>query len=89
MISIPDLTDCSNQRYMSVAAGAVASFVPGVDTLLPLPRYVHWAAAGAATDLYCRGEIVPSELDKQLVMCAAGGALGGYVIQYLRVLGYI
>lgn len=82
---IPDLTDCANQRYMAGAAGAAAALVPGVDSILPLPRYVHWAAAGAATDAYCRGEVIP-QVDQQLVMCAVGGALGGFVATYLRTM---
>ena len=85
--SIPDLTDCANQRYMAVAAGAAAALVPGVDTALPLPRYVHWAVAGAATDAYCRGEVIPT-LDQQLLMCAAGGAMGGFLVSYLRASGF-
>ena len=83
---IPNLLDCKNQRYMSVAAGAAAALIPGIDTLLPLPRYVHWAAAGAATDAYCRGEALPT-LDQQILMCAAGGAAGGYLVAYMRAAG--
>jgi hypothetical protein len=83
MFNIPDLTDCANQRYMAPVAGAAASLIPGLDTALPLPRYVHWAVAGAATDAYCRGDLTPT-IDQQLLMCALGGVLGGYVISYLR-----
>ena len=69
-MGIPDLTDCSNQRYMAGAAGA-ATALTGLDltfTGLGAPPIVHWALAGAATDVYCRGTI--GELDSQLVMCA-------------------
>jgi hypothetical protein len=44
---------CEND-LKAVAAGAIAA-ATGVDTLLPLPRVVHWAVAGAATDKICRG----------------------------------
>lgn len=69
------------KRYMSVVAGAAASIIPGVDEILPLPRYVHWAVAGAATDAYSQGEYLP-QIDQQLLMCAAGGAIGGFALQY-------
>ena len=73
---IPDLTNCENQRYMAGAAGALAAVIPGVDTALPLPRPVHWAAAGAATDVYCKGTL---SFDMQYFFCAVGGLVGGYM----------
>lgn len=72
--------------YLALAAGAAAS-LSGVDTILPLPRIVHWAAAGAATDMYCRGEVYPT-FDNQYFMCLAGGAAGGLAVSYLRASGY-
>lgn len=87
VFNIPDLTDCANQRYMAPVAGMIAA-ATGLDGVLPLPRYVHWAVAGAATDAYCRADLTP-ELDKQLFLCAAGGAIGGYVYSYLRISGVI
>lgn len=79
-MTIPDLTDCENQRYMAGAAGALAAMIPNVDTALPLPRPVHWAAAGAATDVYCKKQFT---IDTQLAFCAFGGLLGGYLGKYL------
>ena len=75
-MTIPGVLDCSQQRYLAGAAGFLAAVVPGVDTLLELPPVVHWAAAGAATDVICKGTV---EIDGQLAMCAAGGALAGYL----------
>jgi len=83
---IPDLTDCANQRYMAGAAGALTA-VTGLDQVfVPFgaPPIVHWSLAGAATDAYCRGTIMP-KIDQQLLMCAAGGALGGYIVTFLMM----
>ncbi len=82
-MTIPDLTDCANQRYMAPVAGAITA-VAGLDRLFPAPPVVHWALAGAATDAYCQGG-VPA-VDKQLIMCAAGGALGGYLAMYFLMM---
>ena len=63
--------------YKAVAAGAVAA-VTGLDQLLPAPPIVHWALAGAATDVYSKGG-----LDEQLILCALGGMIGGYTVLYI------
>ena len=78
---LPDLTNCENQRYMAGAAGVLAAIIPNVDTALPLPRPVHWAVAGAATDVYCKGGSFT--LDQQVAFCALGGVIGGYGRKYL------
>jgi hypothetical protein len=61
---------------MAGAAGALAAVVPRVDTALPLPRPVHWAAAGAATDVFYKGSLT---IDQQILFCAVGGLVGGYL----------
>ena len=74
--SIPDLTNCDNQRYMAPAAGALTALT-GLDQVFPAPRVVHWALAGAATDVYCQGGI--RSIDRQLLLCAGGGAVSGFI----------
>jgi len=72
-MTIPDLTDCKNQRYMAGAAGAITG-VTRLEKAIPMfPPEVHWALAGAATDVYCKGQL---EFDKQLAFCALGGVIG-------------
>ena len=73
---------CDNQ-YKAVLAGAATS-ITGVDRLFVgfgAPPAVHWALAGTATDVYCRGW---SGTDgKQVAMCALGGYVGGVVVSSL------
>ena len=68
---------CENRSALAVGYGAL-SRVTGLDGLLRgfgAPAGVHWALAGGAADLQCRGMIA----DKHLAMCMAGGYVGGMI----------
>ena len=66
-----------DSNWKAAIAGAAAA-VTGLDALLPLPRAVHWAAAGVGIDAYCKGGM--PAIDAQLAMCAVGGYVGGLAI---------
>ena len=78
---IKEQLQCNNE-YKSVLAGA-ATAVTGLDrafVAFGAPPAVHWALAGFATDVYCKGEIDYT----RLVLCGAGGFVGGMAIGVLR-----
>jgi len=78
---MPEVCTKKNKRAATFAAGAVIALT-GYDTVFPLPRGVHYALAGVATDAYCQSPGYP-QLDTELMMCAAGGVLGGIFIRYM------
>ena len=69
----------TKKPFVSVAAGALTA-ATGLDQVFPLPPIVHWSLAGASTDIFFRGM---DALDSELIMCAIGGAVGGFVLVYM------
>ena len=65
---------CQQKRIVSAMAGAVISMY-GYDTLLPLPKLVHYGLAGAAVDLTCRGP--DAARGGQEMMYSAGYGIAG------------
>ena len=59
---------------MAMAAGAMVEF-SGMDSVLPLPREAHYALAGMAVDIGCRGMDPFIETGLSAVMGVAGAML--------------
>ena len=65
-------------KINAIAFGAgVVRRMTNTDTLLPLPPIVHYAAAGAAADYYCKGSVQP---DSVTAMAAATALAGGFLV---------
>ena len=71
---------CEYGMYGHMAAGALVAML-GVDSMLPMPLWAGSAAAGYASDSYCRG----MRTDQTAMMAALGGTLGG--MAFRRVIG--
>jgi hypothetical protein len=73
---------CQQKRLTSILAGGfIAAY--GYDTMLPLPRAAHYAAAGLLVDVTCRGPDILSG-SQEVVMSAAYG-VGGAVAASLML----
>ena len=70
---------CQQKRLTSILAGGfIAAY--GYDTMLPLPRAAHYAAAGLLVDVTCRG---PDAAYGELAWSAGLGVVGAYAIPML------
>ena len=74
---------CGQKNYLAGAAGAGVAYL-GYETMFPLPKLAHYAAAGLVIDVLCRGPMGalsgPMEagysMGAGLVGAAIVGALG-------------
>ena len=78
------VANCDSQ-WKAVMAGA-GSAVLGIDRALPLPSAVHWGLAGVLVDQYCKGRVIPSDI-QQMAMCALGGYAGGFGVRLMQNAG--
>lgn len=81
MIGMITQLPCQQKRVFSALAGGfVAAY--GYDTLLPLPRVVHYGAAGLLVDVGCRSTDIWSGSQEVLMSAAAGvgGAMAASLV---------
>ena len=82
MIGVITQLPCQQKAAFSALAGGVVAAY-GYDTLLPLPRIVHWSAAGILVDYACRAPDYWSNLEHLSYSAAAGvggASLAGLVM---------
>jgi hypothetical protein len=75
------LKEPNKRRALAIALGALAN-VSRLDTVLPLPRGVHWTVAGAS------GTVLLDWEDSAYDTVALDGVLGymgGWLLSYSRV----
>ena len=75
--------DSKYMKYGKAAAAGAAVYYAKLDTALAsvgLPPAVHYAAAGAAIDIYCRGLGAATASPTETALCALAGFAGAYVL---------
>lgn len=73
---------CGQKNNLAGAAGAGVAYL-GYDTMFPLPKIVHYAAAGLAIDMLCRGPMGalsgPMEAGRSMAYGLGGAAIVGFI----------
>ena len=76
MMSLGMITQmpCSQKRMTSGLAGAAVAYF-ALDTMFPAPKWAHYALAGLAIDMTCRGADI-TKGGEEAVQSAAYGVAG-------------
>ena len=74
---------CTQAHIAQALAGGVVAMY-NLDTLLPAPKIVHYALAGKAVDVFCRGQVDAMKPDEATLMSMAYGTLGAVVLGCIK-----